>query len=670
MGQPTSIVDATGAERSWTWNVYQQPATYMDPDGDTTTWSHAGARYMLTGEAELTGVTDPAGGETTLGLDATGRVVSRTEPTGDVTTFSWDSRDNLLEVVDAAGSTTSWEYDLLDRVEATTWPDGSTESFGWDAEGRPLTWERRDGRIVRWTWDAAGRLSTRETDTGSIEVYTWDANGKLAELTVDGSDTWSFAYDEAGRTIQTVDAFGRTVTITYDAAGRRSQVLRPDGTQLTYEYDPAGGLLVMAEGSSPAITYTRDSLGRIVDRQLANGVHTVQTWNDDGQVDTLQTAFTRGPLASYGYDYDSRGNRVEETLPRGSTDYDYDDKSRLVAVTRGPFWETYAYDEVDSRTGWETGTRSVSWSINELHQPLEETDGTDSRSYGWAADGNAQSLPRPGGSMELVHDGLGRLVEAVLPDGREVAYTYDPFGRPVTRTLGAIEERFAWDGPHLIEIADASGRVLATFDYGSELDEPVRMTAGGRDHWYTLDGHGSVTGISDTHGRLLETVRYEAFGEPRFEDPDGNPIPRSLVHNPLLFTGRRFDEATGLYDYRARTYDPYLGRFLEPDPARWVEGMNPYLFVRNNPLTRVDPFGTKSVFDKARERLDILDDFELMDEIRDKGDVPIEGPTVDLDDVKDSVGDFIDHIEEASQSHKDGGDFTNASYLDFDPFDN
>jgi len=41
-----------------------------------------------------------------------------------------------------------------------------------------------------------------------------------------------------------------------------------------------------------------------------------------------------------------------------------------------------------------------------------------------------------------------------------------------------------------------------------------------------------------------------------------------LKGNPYMFTAREFDIETGLYYYRARYYNPYIGRFLQVDPAR------------------------------------------------------------------------------------------------------
>jgi RHS repeat-associated protein len=60
---------------------------------------------------------------------------------------------------------------------------------------------------------------------------------------------------------------------------------------------------------------------------------------------------------------------------------------------------------------------------------------------------------------------------------------------------------------------------------------------------------------------------------------------------PFLFTGRRFDADTGLYYYRARYYNPYIGRFLQTDPIGYGAGMNLYRYCEHRPTVRVDPSG-------------------------------------------------------------------------------
>ncbi|MGH9772532.1 MAG: RHS repeat-associated core domain-containing protein, partial [Candidatus Acidiferrales bacterium] len=61
------------------------------------------------------------------------------------------------------------------------------------------------------------------------------------------------------------------------------------------------------------------------------------------------------------------------------------------------------------------------------------------------------------------------------------------------------------------------------------------------------------------------------------------------------YTGQEALDAVQLDDYNARLYDPSLGRFLSVDPLighpESTQGINPYSYVENNPLNRVDPTG-------------------------------------------------------------------------------
>jgi RHS repeat-associated protein len=80
----------------------------------------------------------------------------------------------------------------------------------------------------------------------------------------------------------------------------------------------------------------------------------------------------------------------------------------------------------------------------------------------------------------------------------------------------------------------------------------------------------------------VERYSYDVFGE---------PSATSSIGNPYLFTGREYDNETGNYYYRARYYNPSIGRFLQPDPVGHADSMNLYSYVGNNPLNWIDPYG-------------------------------------------------------------------------------
>ncbi|GIW86678.1 MAG: hypothetical protein KatS3mg108_1002 [Isosphaeraceae bacterium] len=64
------------------------------------------------------------------------------------------------------------------------------------------------------------------------------------------------------------------------------------------------------------------------------------------------------------------------------------------------------------------------------------------------------------------------------------------------------------------------------------------------------------------------------------------------VGGRFKYTGREYDAATGLYDYRNRWYDPKAGVFVEQDPLGFAAGdANLSRYVGNAPTIYADPMG-------------------------------------------------------------------------------
>ncbi len=106
---------------------------------------------------------------------------------------------------------------------------------------------------------------------------------------------------------------------------------------------------------------------------------------------------------------------------------------------------------------------------------------------------------------------------------------------------------------------------------------------------YFLHGDhlGSTVLTTDGEGRRVGEVRYRPYGTERYR--------WGSIPTDRRFTGRRWEGGVGLYDYRARWYDPALGRFVQPDtlvpePAN-PQDLNRYAYVRNNPPRYLDLTG-------------------------------------------------------------------------------
>ncbi|MBZ0167635.1 MAG: RHS repeat-associated core domain-containing protein, partial [Candidatus Omnitrophica bacterium] len=132
---------------------------------------------------------------------------------------------------------------------------------------------------------------------------------------------------------------------------------------------------------------------------------------------------------------------------------------------------------------------------------------------------------------------------------------------------------------------------------GSRIDEPLTMTRSSTTYYYLMDGLGSVRQLTNSSGTIVESYDYDPYGGTTIYDSSLTDITStgSGIDNPYMFTGRRFDEETGIYYYRNRQYDPAIGRFLQRDPLGYYDSMNLYEYVGSNPVNSVDPLGLQTV---------------------------------------------------------------------------
>ncbi len=533
---------------------------------------------------------DPEGHKKGTLKDVYGNVLEVTEFTSDgvfKTQYEYDIQNNLTKTTDSKGNVVQIWYDSIGRKLKMNDPDMGIWTYEYDILGNLIKQTDAKNQILEFQYDALNRLTSKFNNAQTLATYIYDEPakpnciGRLSKVT-DRSGQTEFFYDKFGREIKSIKTVGTTpytVERTYDILDRLMTLKYPDGEVVNYSYDANSGLLEKVQGLANYVNDTAyNAKGQITTIQYGNSTSTNYSYGQDLRLSRILTQGT-STLQDLNYIFDKNGNitTLTDNLRSNIRTYAYDDLDRLTQAqnvpspTGGYTNFNFQYDSIGNMV-YKSDVGVMLYGINAGPHAVTIAGGYN---YSYDANGNMVS----GKNKTLEYDTENRIIK-VTQAGVVTDFIYDGDGGRVKQVTPSGSTTYIGS---LFEI-DSSGKATKHIFAGSNKVCSVEST--GNKYFTNSDHLGSSSIITDQNGAQVSHYEYTPYGS--LATSEGSDVTR------YKFTGKELD-ATGMYFYGARYYDPEIGRFVTADTIVQApydpQSLNRYSYCRNNPLNYVDPSG-------------------------------------------------------------------------------
>ncbi len=181
------------------------------------------------------------------------------------------------------------------------------------------------------------------------------------------------------------------------------------------------------------------------------------------------------------------------------------------------------------------------------------------------------------GMNSYVWDARNRLVSA---NNAGASFAYDPLGRRAGKTILSTNTNYLYDGANPVQELNGATPTANLLTGG--IDERFTRTDASGTLNYLTDALGSTVALTDPAGNSQVQYSYAPYGSMSIT---------GTTTNSYTYTGRETD-GLGIDYYRARYYNPAMGRFLSEDPMGFAgSGPNLYAYAGGDPMDFNDPFG-------------------------------------------------------------------------------
>ncbi|EPC7545106.1 cytotoxic necrotizing factor Rho-activating domain-containing protein [Morganella morganii] len=447
------------------------------------------------------------------------------------------------------------------------------------------------------TADATGAILTTTDATGHQQRISYDIAGRLSAswLTIKGEKEQaiikSIRYSAAGQKLQEVHNNGVITTYSYEPETQRLigiKTERPAGHKngakilqdLRYEYDPVGNILSITNDAEetrfwrnqkvvPKNTLIYDSLYQLVKAAGRETATTPQNTDLPYPVPADNMAYTNYTRI---YTYDNAGNltQIRHSSPATGNNYttpitisESSNRGVLSSITQSPSEADTLFTPAGLQTILQPG-QSLRWnSRNELQYVQNPGSAEDGESYRYDAGGHR--------ILKINSKKSNTQYQRVIYlTGLELHTT----SRNNTET----------ESLQIITSGQAGRAQVRVLHWNTGC--PAGIT--NNQIRYSYDNLSGSSNLElDSGGNIITLEEYYPYG--------GTAVlaTRSKTeadYKTIRYSGKERD-ATGLYYYGHRYYQPWAGRWLSADPAGTADGLNLFRMVNNNPVSLTDTDG-------------------------------------------------------------------------------
>ena len=560
-------------------------------------------QYEYNARGQITGVVDGNQNPISYDVDSWGRITGIGFVDGVKEGYEYTTAGQVSRTIDGNGNAVQYRYNSLGKISERIDQLGFTETFRYDEEGNLSLHIDRDGRQLQRACNVFGqhvyeKASDAEGKHTNISTWHYDSLGRVTRAVCDGK-SYEYIYDAYGNLKEKRSNGKRFVSYAHDRAGQITEIRDPEGVRTRYEYDILGRRSRIYNNDGLEVRYGYDALNRIRHIRYGNGVETAYTYDGDGNIRTLETRAGENVLLSFAYRYDGNGNRTAKTgMQAGVTlggvtseitagnnaldiSYNYDVRGQLLEERRNGASVCYAYDKAGNRIRKTDAQGEIRYLYNEKNQLVEEESPADRKQFSYDRQGGIIEEKNAAGIRRFSYNSRRQQTRVETETGNVQENRYDAEGLRFELLENGRRTSFVYHDGELLQEEGREeqgtsyhlGAGMEAFRRGQELS------------YYHRDEQLSTTFITGGHGDVQNSYQYDAFGM--------SLGTTEKLNNRIRYTGQQYDELTEQYYLRARYYNPVAGRFMQEDVYQG-DGLNLYAYCGNNPVVYYDPSGYAS----------------------------------------------------------------------------